>query len=102
MKKGHDFEMLKNSEIKYEIIHGNYEKKFGKIIFYKHFEIKVKIKPGLKKALILNLQARPAIGLVLGFLGYRHQVIPLLQKLCHATRAYIINANGLPGFVFVM
>ena len=63
------------------------------------FDIKVPIKDELKKNLILGLGARPPIGIVLGFAGYYHQVIPLLQKLSHGTRAYIVNSNGLPGFV---
>ena len=37
--------------------------------------------------------------MILGFLGYRHQVIPSLESLSHSTRAYIINAHGLPGFL---
>ena len=63
------------------------------------FDIKASIRDELKKSLILGLDARPPIGIVLGFAGYYHQVIPLLQKLSHGTRAYIVNSNGLPGFV---
>ena len=37
--------------------------------------------------------------MILGFSGYRHQVMPLLQNLSHATRAFNVNASGLPGFV---
>ena len=28
--------------------------------------------------------------------------MPMMQTLSHSTRAYIHNANGLPGFVFAM
>ena len=63
------------------------------------FDIREPIKDALKKDLILGLQARPTIGIVLGFAGYRHQVIPLLQCLSHGTRAFTANADGLPGFV---
>ena len=63
------------------------------------FDIKKPIKDELKKNLIFGLQARLPIGIILGFTGYSHQVIPLMQVLSHGTRAFIINANGLPGFV---
>ena len=57
------------------------------------------IKEELKKGLIFGLEARPPIGIVLGFFGYQHQVMKLMQCLSHGTRAYIVNAEGLPGFV---
>ena len=63
------------------------------------FDIKTPIKDELRKGLILGLNTRLPIGIVLGFAGYRDQVFPLLQTLSHATRAFIINAEGLPGFV---
>ena len=53
----------------------------------------------MKKGLILGFQARLPIGIVLGFLGFRHEVLPLLQKINHSTRAFLWNANGLQGFV---
>ena len=59
----------------------------------------VSIKEELRRALIFGLKARPPIGIILGFMAYRHEVIPMMQTLCHATRAYITNADGLPGFV---
>ena len=65
-------------------------------------DVKVQIKEDLKKCLILNLRSRLAIGVVLGFVGWRHEVIPILQTLSHSTRAYIINANGLTGFLLSM
>ena len=57
------------------------------------------IKEELKKGLIFGLEARPPIGIVLGFFGYQHQVMKMMQCLSHGTRAYIVNADGLPGFV---
>ena len=57
------------------------------------------IKEELKKGLIFGLEARPPIGIVLGFYGYQPQVMKLMQCLSHGTRAYIVNADGLPGFV---
>ena len=38
-------------------------------------DIKVSIKDELKKNLIFGLQARLPIGLILGFYGFRHQVM---------------------------
>ena len=57
------------------------------------------IKEELKKGLIFGLEARPPIGIVLGFYGYQPHVMKLMQCLSHGTRAYIVNADGLPGFV---
>ena len=51
------------------------------------------------KCLVFGLEARLPIGLILGFYGYRHEVASLMQTLCHRTRCYIFNEDGLPGFV---
>ena len=32
-------------------------------------------------------------------MGYRHDVVPMMQRVSHSTRAYIVNAEGLPSFV---
>ena len=63
------------------------------------FQVRVEIKGQLSKNLIFCMKARLPIGIILGFLGYRHQVMPIMQSLSHTTRAYIFNAQGLPGFV---
>ena len=65
----------------------------------KPLAISVPIKQELKKNLIFGIEARPPIGLILGFYGFRHQVMKIMQYLSHGTRAYIVNAEGLPGFV---
>ena len=36
---------------------------------------------------------------MLSFLGTRRKVCQILQKLCHASRAYIVEQESLPGFL---
>ena len=66
-----------------------------------NYEMKVELKDELKKVLILGVDARLPIGIILGFAGYRHQVMPLVQTLSHSTRACSVNANGWPAFVLI-
>ena len=63
------------------------------------WDVSIQIKDELKKSLIFGFQSRLSIGEVLSFVGYRHEVLPILQKLSHGTRAYVWNADGLKGFV---
>ena len=46
-----------------------------------------------------DLQSRHAMGVILGFIGFKEEVAVLMQVLSHSTRAYIKNANMLPGFL---
>ena len=62
-------------------------------------QILVPIREELKKNLIFGIEARPPIGIILGFYGFRYEVMELMKHLSHGTRAYIINADGLPGFL---
>ena len=66
-----------------------------------NFDLRVPIQTSLEKSLILGLGSRPSIGIVLGFYGYWHEVMGLMQVLSHSTRAYILNpdANYLRGFL---
>ena len=57
-----------------------------------NFEIRVPIKEELKKGLIFGLNARLPIGVILGYVGYAHDVMPLMQSISHETRAFIVNA----------
>ena len=63
------------------------------------YETNVQNKEVLYKGLIFGLKARLPIGLILGLAGIRREVMPIMQTLSHTTRAYIINANFLPGFL---
>ena len=65
----------------------------------KVFDIKVEIRDDLKKGLIFGLNSRAPIGLIIGMVGYSHEITPVLQSLSHSTRAFIWNADCLPGFV---
>ena len=67
-----------------------------------HFDIQVTIREALKKGLIFGLKAKLPIGVILRFLGYRHEVMPLMQTISHGTRAYIVNEGGLRGFVIAV
>ena len=45
------------------------------------------------------MQARAPIGIVFSFFGYSHEVHDLMSTMSHTTRAFIVNAEGLRGFV---
>ena len=68
----------------------------------KEFDIKVSIKEEMKKGLVFGLGARPPIGYILSFFGFHHEVIHMMQSTSHSTRAFIWNADGLPGFLVKM
>ena len=53
----------------------------------------------LKSLPFIRIRARAPTATILSYLGFRHQVIPILQTLSHKVRAYIFNANGLQGFL---
>ena len=36
---------------------------------------------------------------MLSYVGFYHEVLPLMQRISQSTRAYIINAGGLQGFL---
>ena len=59
----------------------------------------VPIKDELRSSLILGLKSRLSIALILSFLAHSEEILFLLQKLNHSTRAYIQNAKGLKGFL---
>ena len=65
----------------------------------KIFDAKVAIRDEFRKELLFGLEARLPIAMILGLSDHRHEVLPAMQTISHATRAYIINADGLPGFV---
>ena len=65
------------------------------------FDIKVDIHEKHRTGLPF-LNSRLASGIMLSYLGYQNEVLPLLQTISHRTRAYAVNAKGLPGFVLRM
>ena len=48
---------------------------------------------------VQGIQSRLATALIFSYVGNQHQVPGILQKLSHRTRAYIVNADGLKGFL---
>ena len=46
-----------------------------------------------------NISSRNATAEILSFVGCKHQVIPLMQKISHQSRGFIYNADGLKGFL---
>ena len=59
----------------------------------------MQIKESMKKELIFGLGARPVIGIVLSYYGYRNENMHIMQSISHGTRAYIVNADGLINFL---
>ena len=45
------------------------------------------------------LQARTVTAIILAYYGYKHETLSMLQTLNHKSRAYIVNADGLQGFL---
>ena len=64
-----------------------------------NFDTTLPIRYELRKELIFGLESRLPIAIILGYSGYQHQVMPLMQRLSQTTRVYVINANGLPSFL---
>ena len=77
-------------------------KSLNKLIMSEKFENFVQIRDEYKSSLIFGLGARLPIAIVVSFLGFRHQAMPLMQSLSHRTRAYTINADGFANFVIRM
>ena len=46
-----------------------------------------------------SLKTRHGIAIVLAFYGDNEEVSEFMQAASHTTRAYIVNANGLIGFL---
>ena len=46
-----------------------------------------------------GIQARGPTAIILSFVSYKHDTIPILQHLSQGSRAYIHNADGLKGFL---
>ena len=61
--------------------------------------IKVPIKSELKTSIPFPIPSWLPIALILAFIGFRHETIPLMQSISHGTRAYILNENFLIGFI---
>ena len=80
-------------------VHEKLERPKAKQPKRKSNQIKVPIKGKLRSCLILGLKSRLSIALILSYLAHSEEILFLLQKLNHSTRAYIYNAKGLKGFL---
>ena len=49
-----------------------------------------------------GVNAREAMATIWSFVGWKHEIIEILQKLSQRSRAYLYNANGLRGFALEM
>ena len=68
-----------------------------------NWDTKVPIEDCYLKEIPFDLiNSRGAIATVWTFVGYKHEVIEILQTLSHRTRAYVYNADGLQGFLVVL
>ena len=63
-----------------------------------HLKVKISNKL-LKKLPIKKLESRYAMAVVLSFYGDSMEVLELMQRLSHGTRAYFFNEEGLKGFL---
>ena len=66
------------------------------------WDILVSIKPEFSKMKPFEgkgITARASTAIILAYFGYSFDVLALMQELSHKTRAYIWNAEGLPGFL---
>ena len=64
------------------------------------WDTKVPLNRDYQKVMSLpGIPARGPTAIILSFLSYKHDAIPILQHLSHGSRAYIHNAGGLKGFL---
>ena len=64
------------------------------------FDARVKLKIKYDKAMPFEgLPAREAMATVWSYVGWKFQVVDILQKLSHQSRAYLYNGHGLSGFL---
>ena len=47
---------------------------------------------------IEGLKSRLSVVLIFSYVGFTHEVMPILQRMSHKTRAYAFNADGFRGF----
>ena len=65
-----------------------------------NFETEVEIKSDYRKVMpIGGVQSRHATAVILSFYGFDSEVCYLMQIMSHKTRAYIVNTDGLKGFL---
>ena len=61
--------------------------------FDKEPEFEVSIKDERRKLMpFAKMQSRVTVAIMLGFLGDSDEILNLMQRLSHTTRAYLVNA----------
>ena len=61
--------------------------------------VKLKRRPERSNPFLKSLGGFYATGTVLSYLGMKGEVCQMLQKLCHESRAYVVEQEGLPFFL---
>ena len=75
-------------------------KKQREILRKRGFDIIVEIRTNFMKCQpIEGLQSRLPVVTIFAYMGFKHEVMPILQQMSHKTRAYAFNADGFKGFL---
>ena len=62
-------------------------------------DTKVAIKSDLLVGMPFTLNTRLGLAKVFSYYGFTEDFAEFMQKACHSTRSYYVNANGLLGFL---
>ena len=64
------------------------------------WDIKIHIRMELLKVLLIKgLESRNVMGTILSYVDHSDEVISLMQRISHSSRAYIWNADALQGYL---
>ena len=77
--------------------------KIGSKFEEQKWDIKVPIKQNMRHGQAFNpvIQSNHATALILSYVDFKDEVCSLLQSINHQSRAFIVNSNGLPGFLLL-
>ena len=64
------------------------------------WNIRIHIRMDLLKVLLVKgLESRNVMGTIFSYVGHSDEVINLMQRISHKSRAYIWNADALQGYL---